>query len=170
MYGVPTVGFLFIVCIILAIIICVLVCKKDTDLLNLMQKLPENSQHYIQSVLEMQTHHPTVTDTTTVTGSPAQRNSQGGVTMSASRALCCFRTSSHDQQPENGGLEDVDSDNPVPPLRQQQSNTSSNFAHKGNPVYHLVKKSMRDAKFPERRYRRLKEELRSTCEKCKKEQ
>lgn len=66
-------------------------------------------------------------------------------------------------------------DNPAQRLRQQQSVISSNVvkyaAHKDNPVYHLVKKSMKDAKFPERKYRKLKEELRSTCEKCtKKEQ
>ena len=73
---------------------------------------------------------------------------------------------------ENGGEDDTDTGVGTPLLTQQQSvvSSKSKSAHRDNPVYYLVKKSMKDAKFPERRYRRLKEKLRSTCEKCKKEQ
>ena len=71
---------------------------------------------------------------------------------------------------ENGGEDQTDTGVDTPLLVQQQSvvSSKSKSAHRDNPVYYLVKKSMKDAKFPERRYRRLKEELRSTCEKCKK--
>ena len=73
---------------------------------------------------------------------------------------------------ENRGEDDTDTGVGTPLLAQQQSVVSpkSKSAHRDNPVYYLVKKSMKDAKFPERRYRRLKEKLRSTCEKYKKEQ
>lgn len=112
--------------------------------------------------------------TITVTGTPTQRNSlptgEDGVTAAGNQS----GPPSHDQQTGNEGIDQVDTGITVSPLSQQQSVVSSSVkfrpAHKDNPVYQLVKRSMKDAKFSERKYRRLKEELRSTCEKCKKEQ
>ena len=170
-YGIPPAGFLFLVCILFGIIICILVCiiarRKDTDTPKLMYFLVKNS--------EMQTASPAIVNPAAIsqaTDSPAQRNSPDGENNDN------FGAPVRHQQSEinNPALEEVDggADNPALRLRQQQSVISSNavkYAHKGNPVYHLVKKSMKDAKFPERKYRKLKEELRSTCEKCtKKEQ
>ena len=169
-YGISPAGFLFLVCIMLGIIICILVCimarRKDTDTPKLMYFLVKNS--------EMQMASPTVVNPSAISqvaDFPAQGNlPEGEITENSGTTL-------HHQRSENNGpLEEVNGGggNSALPLRQQQSVISSNavkYAHKGNPVYHLVKKSMKDAKFPERKYRKLKEELRSTCEKCtKKEQ
>ena len=109
-----------------------------------------------------------------IMGTPTQREllpgGEDGVTAAGNQS----GAPSHDQQTGNGGIEQAGTGIAVPLLSQQQPVISSNVkfrpAHKGNPVYHLVKQSMKDAKFPERKYRRLKEELRSTCEKCKKVQ
>ena len=67
---------------------------------------------------------------------------------------------------QSGGIDQLDGGiEPVPSSIQQQSaaglspNNKSKSAYKDNPVYNLVKKSMKEA-FPERKYRRLKEELR----------
>ena len=170
-YGIPPAGFLFLVCILLGIIICILVCiiaqRKDTDTPKLMYFLVKNS--------EMQTASPAIVNPAAIshaTDSPAQRNSPDGEITDNSGAPVRHQQS----EINNPALKEVDggADNPALCLRQRQSVISSNavkYAHKGNPVYHLVKKSMKDAKFPERKYRKLKEELRSTCEKCtKKEQ
>ena len=121
---------------------------------------------------QQQSHQSQAADT--AMGTPAQRNlsiaGEDGITAADN---CGTSSQAPDQhvRSRNGGTNEVDTAIPVPPLSQQlSSNIKSRSAHKGNPVYHLVKKSMKDAKFPERKYRRLKEELRSTCEKCKKEQ
>ena len=47
------------------------------------------------------------------------------------------------------------------------------FAHKDNPIYCLMKESMKEAKLSKlsnRKYKRLKETLRTTCKECTKTQ
>ena len=182
-YGVTPAGFLFLVCIVLIVVICVLVCiitlKKDTHTPKLMYYLVKNAEPDTKTQLEMPTNFTAQTAdqlqaTVTVMGTPTQRDirpaGEDGVAAAGNQS----GAPSRDQQTGNGGIDQVDTGITVPPLSQQQSVISSNVksrsAHKVNPVYQLVKQSMKDAKFPERKYRRLKEELRSTCEKCKKEQ
>jgi hypothetical protein len=231
-YGITPAGFLFLLCIALTIVICVLVCiislKKDTHTLNLIHHIVKNADPDIQihperltslktqlsSVDEVQpvpsgtraqkdlqpagdgrvdaagssgapspeqklrnrgsplSQQQSPTDQPQAAATPPQRNlSVAGVNHEIT-AASNSGTSSRYQRTGSGGVDQPDTGPLTPLLTQQQSvvSSKSRSAHKDNPVYYLVKKSMKDAKFPERKYKRLKEELRSTCEKCKKEQ
>ena len=193
-YSVIPAGFFFLLCIVLIIVICVIVYinslnfKKDTH-------CTENFIHHIFENAEVR--QPPIADELPPAGSipsgaqvraqndppPAddeerdtavsQTDQQQAIPTLTQRTLSVGSNSgtSSGRGQENGGVDETDTGVGTPLLAQQQSvvSSKSKSSHRDNPLYYLIKKSMKDAEFPERRYRRFKKKLRSTCEKCKKE-
>ena len=179
-YSVAPAGLLFIICIALIISICTITLKKDTHTINFVQSITKELKELdgnLTALLSQQqacayTDHSQARDTS------GQRNASIADTAGNGLTVANPPETLSGGSDQGGGTDDQTDGGiePVPSLTQQQSaarlssNIKSRSAYKDNPVYQLVKKSMKGAKFPERKYRRLKEELRSTCEKCKKDQ
>ena len=169
-YSVAPAGLLFIICIVLIISICTITLKKDTHTINFVQSITKELKEEYANLTTLLSQQQSCAHTGQRNASTADIAGNGMPVANIPETLSGGSDQGGGTDQPDGGIE------PVPSLTQQQSaahlssNIKSRSAYKDNPVYQLVKKSMKDAKFPERKYRRLKEELRSTCEKCKKDQ
>ena len=216
MYGITPAGFLFLLCIVLTIVICVLVCffslKKDTHTPILIDHFVKNAPpEWLKTTYKTQPLAPDEIQ-------PAARNIPSATRMrtqaqkdipptgdEGENAAGSSGAPSPEQQLRSRGSHNQ-ADPLQPPLSQQQpqtiiaslnaagnnSGTTSGRDHenggvdepdagvdtpllsqqsvKSRPhVYYVVKEAMKEA-FPERKYRRLKKKLRSTCKECKKMQ
>lgn len=192
-YSVIPAGFFFLLCIVLIIVICVIVYinslnfKKDTqrteDFLRRIVENAEVKQPPIADDLQSAGSIPSGAQVRAQNDPPpaddegrdtavSQTDQQQATPTLTQRTLSVGSNSgtSSGRGQENGGVDHDQPDTGVntPLLAQQQSvGSSTKSSHRDNPVYYLIKKSMKEAEFPERRYRRLKKKLRSTCEKCK---
>ena len=163
----------FILCIALVVVICLVILKKDKDLLRVMKSLKEY-------LLELEQKHSD-TDQTELeqTNSDAgqteleQTNSDAGQTAKAqsdSPAHSEERVHADGSEPKSGDQPKKEpnvKDNAhhgTSKSSRRQKRWTGKGDYKSNPVYSDMKKVLKGASLPDRKYKMVKKELIKECE------
>ena len=102
----------------------------------------------------------------TSSSQPGQQNTANFENTQTAGSVTPATTSSQPGQQNAANFESTQTAGSVTPAEFISQPGPHRAAHKHDLTYHLMKKSMKDAKLSNRKYRKAKEVLRTTCEEC----